>query len=373
MIRIRRELHRNPEVGLHTPFTRSVIVRELEALGIEPTLHERTTGVVAVVGTELEGPVTLLRADHDGLPLMERTDLDFAATTGTMHACGHDLHTAMLLGGARLLVDRADALPGPVVLMFQPGEESYGGAVHMIEEGVIDAAGRPAARAFAIHVFSMFESGAVVLNAGPMMAASDQVHLTVFGSGGHGSSPHLALDPVPVAAEMILAIQTAMTRSVSAMDPAVVTFGQISAGSATNIIPESVEMHGTIRTLSDSVRSTVHSLIDRVATGVASAHGCRVQATIDPGYPVTINDTTESERIAGVVAGTLGPGALVDAPPLMVAEDWSYVLNRVPGVMALLGARPDDVAESPMNHSDLVVFAEGAMPAGAALYAAAAG
>lgn len=374
MIRVRRQMHRHPEVGLVLPKTRELILQELDGLDLEVVTHETTSGVVAVLRSgRPDGPVTLLRADNDALPLVEATGLPFASETGSsMHACGHDLHTAMLLAAAGILCERSDDLPGPVVFMFQPGEEGLHGAPAMLGEGVLDAAGRRPSRAFAIHVFGHIAAGSIGLRSGPVMAASDQFHIRVTGAGGHASTPHLAVDPIPAAAEMVLALQSALTRRVSAHDPTVITVGHIAGGSAPNIIPEQVELHGTIRTLSDDTRASVHELVGQVVDGVSMAHGVASEARIAAGYPVTVNDGSEKDRVAAVASRLFGDTAVFElAAPLMVAEDWSYVLREVPGVMAVLGARPSDVEESsaPVNHSDRVVFDEDAMAVGAALYA----
>jgi hippurate hydrolase len=355
--------------------TRGIILDELAASPVRVIQHEKTTGVVAVLEDDVSsGPVTLLRADHDGLEMAESTGLEFASETGTtMHACGHDLHTAMLLASLRLLVEHRRELPGPVVFMFQPGEEGHHGARHMIDEGVLDAAGRSADRAFALHVFSTLESGTIALRPGPILAGSDEFHVTMTGVGGHASAPHLAIDPVPAAAELVLAMQTAITRRMSVFDPAVVTFAHIEAGSATNVIPDRVHVHGTMRTFSDAAKQTVRTLLDDVARGVASAHGVHAQVVIEPGYPVTANDPAETERLRSV-AESQGLTIVELADPMMASEDWSYVLREVPGAMFMLGARPDRFTseDAPMNHSSVVDFDEGVMPFGAALYAAAA-
>lgn len=368
-------MHRHPEVGLVLPVTRDIILTELEGLPLQLTRHEKTSGIVAVLDAPgSNGPVTLLRADHDGLPIVEDTGLVFASETGTaMHACGHDLHTAMLIAAAQIIVERQEDLVGPVVLMFQPGEEGHHGARFMMDEGVLDAAGRRVDRAFATHVFSTIESGVVGLRSGAVMAGSDQFHISLIGAGGHASTPHRALDPVPAAAELVLAMQSALSRRTSVFEPSVVTFAHIEAGSAPNIIPDRAKLHGTIRTFSSESRRTVHDLLRQVAGGIAAAHGLEADVIIDRGYPVTVNDAAETGRIQKL-ASRMGASVVELDDPLTVSEDWSYILEEVPGVMAMLGARPpaSDPATTPMNHSDRVDFDEAAMPVGAALYAAAA-
>lgn len=370
MVRIRRTLHATPEVGLHLPETRRVVTSELQRMGLEPLLHTSTSGVVAVVRGGDAAP-RLLRADMDALPMTEETDLEFASTTGnTMHACGHDLHTAMLLGAARLLAEGSPP-PGPVILMFQPGEEGAHGAKFMLEEGLLKTLEVEPERAFAIHVFTWLPTGVVGCRPGPLMASSDEVKIRVVGRGGHASAPHRAADPVPVAAEILLAIQAAVTRQISVFEPAVVTFGHIGAGTVHNVIPESAFLHGTVRALSELTRAKAHGLIRQVAAGVGSAHGLQVDTTIDKGYPVTGNDPGEFNRLMRV-GGATGIDVVEMDAPLMGSEDWSYVLARVPGTMAFLGACPPelDPEEAPTNHSNRVRFEEEAMATGAALYAA---
>jgi hippurate hydrolase len=348
---------------------------ELDGMDLDIHLHDTSSGIVAVLAGRGTGPAIVLRGDMDALDMPEDTGLDFAAPAGGMHACGHDLHTTMLIGAARLLSDRSTDLPGPVVFMFQPGEEGLHGARCMLEEGLLEVVDPRPARAFAIHVLTILPSGTVGLRPGPLMASADQVRVTVTGRGGHASMPHLAADPVPVACELVLAVETAVTRSIPVFDPAVVTFGVVSAGSAHNVIPESAFLHGTIRAMSEDTRGAVHELVARVAEGVASAHAMTVDVDIEKGYPVTVNDVAEYGRIKGLASALFGQDSVVEmAEPMMGAEDWSYVLEEVPGVMAFLGACPPelDPRTAPANHSNRVDFDERAMVQGVALYAAAA-
>ncbi len=310
----------------------------------------------------------------DALPLQEETGLPFASEIpGAMHACGHDTHVAMLLGGARLLVERRDALAGSVLLMFQPGEEGFHGARVMLEEGLLEQAPGEIVGAFAIHIGTRYETGTVNLRPGALLAAGDTIRITVRGRGGHASAPHLAADPITVAAEIVLALQTAVTRQIHAFDPAVITIARVAAGTTTNIIPETALIEGTMRTVSDGAREAGRALIRRVAEGVAAAHGVAAEVTLEPGYPVTYNDpevAAEVERVTTAVAG-----AEVLRPmehPIMGAEDFSYVLQRVRGAFAFIGARPAglDPATAPQNHSNRVVFDEEPMALGTALYAA---
>ena len=372
---LRRRLHRQPEIGLHLPQTQATVLAELAALPVEVTTGGSTTSVVGVLRGARPGPTYLLRADMDALPVQEDTDLPFASEIpGAMHACGHDLHMAMLLSAARLLAERRDELTGQVVLMLQPGEEGYHGARYMLDEGLLDAVPEaPVAGAFALHVFANQTSGVVSVRPGPMMAAADHWEVTVRGRGGHASMPHAAADPIPVAAEIVLALQSAVTRRVPVFDPAVVTVAQMTAGSTDNVIPDTAFLQGTIRTLSPERRADVVASVRRVATHVAAAHGMEVDFVHREGYPVTANDPGVAARVLETADGLLGREYSVAADePLMGAEDFAYVLQRVPGAMAFLGACPPGAEPATVagNHSNLVVFDEAVLPDGAALYAA---
>ena len=283
----------------------------------------------------------------------------------------------MLLGAARLIQDRREDLPGNVILMFQPGEEGLGGAQTMIEEGLLDVAAadrgdRPTA-AFAIHIRTHHPTGEVHIRPGPQMAATDMIRITVRGRGGHASEPHTTVDPIAVAAEIVLALQAMVTRRIDVFDPAVVTIAQITAGTTNNIIPESAFLFGTIRSVSEETRLIVRAGVQRVAEGVASAHDATVDVDLEPGYPVTINDPDFTAFVMDAARSLVGDDKVVElGAPVMGAEDFAYVLQEVPGAMAFLGARPAglDPATAPKNHSNLVIFDESAMPTGVALYAA---
>lgn len=372
-VALRRRLHRRPEVGLTLPETQRTVLAAIEALPLTVTTGSTISSVVGVLEGARPGPTVLLRGDMDALPMPEDTGLDFASEVpGVMHACGHDTHVAMLVGAARLLAARQDRVAGRVVFMWQPGEEGFGGAPVMLDEGVLDAAGAPVESAFAIHITTHHPSGTVAVRRGPAMASSDTLRIVVTGRGGHASDPSSALDPIPVACAIVSAIQTMVTREFSVFDPAVVTIAKIAAGTTDNVIPETAEMLGTMRTLSEEARAGVKAALARLVPAIAAAHGASAELEIHEGYPVTVNSEGAAELVHATTVGLVGPDrARLERDPIMGAEDFSYVLQRVPGAMVWLGACPpgQDPAVAPTNHSNRVVFDEDAMAVGVATYA----
>ncbi|WP_167175303.1 M20 metallopeptidase family protein [Saccharomonospora amisosensis] len=373
-VALRRELHQHPELGLTLPRTQEAVVAELEGLPLEITRGTTTTSVTAVLRGGKPGPAVLLRGDMDALPLTEDTGVEFASDVpGVMHACGHDTHVAMLASAARLLSSHVEELAGSVVFMFQPGEEGHHGARHMIHEGVLDAAGTRVERALALHVHANLPSGLVTTRTGPVMAAADTFDIRVVGSGGHASMPYNAVDPIPAAAELVGALQTMVTRRIDVFDPAVVSVTRIAAGTTSNVIPESAELSGTIRTMSARTRALVHEELPKVCENVGAAHGCQVLTDIEPGYPPTVNSPEQAARVLQLAAEVLGADNVEPMPaPIMGAEDFSYVLQRVPGAFAFLGTCPSgtDPAQAAANHSNRVHYDEAALANGVAMYAA---
>lgn len=347
---------------------------ELKSLPLDITEHETTSGLAAVLRGARPGPTILLRGDMDALPVPEDTGLPFASLrSGLMHACGHDMHAAMLAGTARLLAARRDELAGTVLFMFQPGEEGFFGARLMLEEGLLDTAGERPSGAFALHVSNLYPSGTVWFRPGPQMAATDEIAITIRGKGGHASTPHLAVDPIPVAAEIILAVETAVTRRINVFEPGVITFARIEAGTTHNVIPETARLLGTVRALSGAARTELHSILHRVAGNVAAAHGVEAEVEFGVGYPVTVNDPGYTAFVRSVARQTLGEDYVGEPPwPSMGGEDFSFVLDEVPGTMAYLGTCPPGKGPGriPNNHSNRVVFDEGAMATGMAMHAA---
>ncbi|MFE4194817.1 M20 family metallopeptidase [Paenarthrobacter sp. NPDC056912] len=379
IVRLRHDLHREPEIGLQLPRTQEKVLKALDGLPYEITLGEDTTSVTAVLRggaayASAEKPVVLLRADMDGLPVQETTGVDYTSRLdGAMHACGHDLHTSMLAGAATLLAERRDQLAGDVVLMFQPGEEGFDGASYMIKEGVLDAAGRRADTAYGMHVFSSLEPhGQFVTKPGVMLSSSDGIVVTVLGAGGHGSAPHSAKDPVTTAAEMVTALQVMVTRQFNMFDPVVLTVGVLHAGTKRNVIPETARIEATIRTFSEESRQKMMEAVPRLLKGIAAAHGLEVDVDYQQEYPLTINDEDETNTAEKVIAGLFGETRHTRmATPLSGSEDFSRVLAEVPGTFVGLSAVAPGAnhATSPFNHSPYATFDDGVLTDGAALYA----
>jgi amidohydrolase len=372
MLRLRRELHADPEIGLSLPRTQRRVLDALAGLPLEISTGTTSTSVVGVLRGKPGGRAVLLRGDMDALPVVERTGLPFAATGETMHACGHDLHTAMLVGAAHLLCAQRDQLPGDIVFMFQPGEEGHDGASHMVAEGVLDAGGRRVDSAFAMHVISSeVPAGLFTGRAGPQMAAVDTLSVTVRGAGGHGSAPHRAKDPIPAACEMVTALQTFVTRRFDVFDPAVITVGSFHAGTIDNVIPDTATFDATLRSFSRDAQARITTEVVTLCQGIAAAHGLAVDAVVDPGYPVTTNSPEQLELVRSTIGSTLGAERWIDMPnPITGSEDFCRVLDEVPGVMVFLGAVPagSDPDTAPDNHSPEAVFDESVLATGAAVH-----
>ncbi|GAB2445037.1 M20 family metallopeptidase [Streptosporangium sandarakinum] len=374
LTRLRHDLHREPELGLDLPRTQERVLATLTGLPLDVRPGRRLSSVTAVLRGASPGPAVLLRGDMDALPVTERGDPAVASrVAGRMHACGHDLHTAMLAGAARLLAARRDLLAGSVVFMFQPGEEGQGGAKLMIEEGVLDAAGERPVAAYALHVFSSgLPRGVFATRGGPMLAASDTLSVTVRGVGGHGSAPHRARDPVPVACEIVTALQTMVTRSFDVFDPVVLTVGSFHAGTTENVIPDRARFEATVRSFSPASHALVRDRSTALARGIAAAHGLEADVEYRVSYPVTVNDPEEAALVAETVREVYGEDRFVMAPrPFPASEDFSFVCAEVPSAFVALGACPEgvDPATAAVNHSPEALFDDAVLPDGAALYA----
>jgi amidohydrolase len=368
---VRRHIHQEPEIGLHLPKTQAKILAALDGLGLEISTGKSLSSVTAVLRGGKSEKTVLLRADMDALPVTELADLPYKSQIdGVMHACGHDLHVAMLIGAAKLLTKNKSKLNGDVVFMFQPGEEGFDGAGHMIKEGVLSASGRKADATYGLHVMSSsIPTGSFTTKPGTMVASSDELHVTVVGMGGHGSQPHTAKDPIPVAAEMVSALQLLITRSFSAFDPVVITVGQFHAGTKANIIPDTAEFQATIRTFSAENRSRIQIEAVRLCKSIAEGYGLKAEVEVVEQYPVTVNNDAHAQFLGRVAAELFGSEGYMDMPnPIAGAEDYSRVLEEVPGSYAFLGASVDqDFTKSEVNHSPRAMFDDAVLYRGTAL------
>ncbi|ADB32666.1 amidohydrolase [Kribbella flavida DSM 17836] len=377
IVQLRRALHQVPEYDLELPKTQALVLEALDGLDLEITVGKELTSVTAVLRGRAPAagprPVVLLRGDMDALPVSERVDVPFRSRhLGMMHACGHDLHVAGLVGAAKILHELRDELAGDVVFMFQPGEETTGGAPIMIREGVLDAAGRRADAAYGLHVGAAREPlGRWSSKPGSFMAAADQLHVRVVGAGTHGSTPYRGKDPIPVACEMVTALQTMITRQFDVFDPVVLTVGRIAGGTKENIIPDDAVFDATVRTFSEQTRAKVQETSTRLVEAMAAAHGLTAEVRYDIGYPVTVNNAAEYEFARGTIVDLFGADRFHErANPRCGAEDMSYVLNEVPGVylnLSACGATDPEAAAD--NHSPLADFDDSVLPDGAALLA----
>ena len=371
MVALRRAIHAEPELGLRTPSTTTKARVALEGLPLEFADGGSTTGFVATLRGPTGGRTVLLRADMDALPLDEETGLPFTSQIpGAMHACGHDAHVAMLVGAAKALCEKRDTLSGTVQFMFQPGEEGWHGARHMLDDGLVKPL--PDA-AFAIHITPNIPSGTMTGRPGPMLAAADRFEIIVEGKGGHASQPHDAVDPIPVAGDLASAIHTMVTRRIPAFDPCVITTGRIIAGTACNVIPGTAVIEGTIRSFSAATRELACEGLRRLAEHIPAAHLCRGKITIDPVFPVTVCDHSIAAIAKHAALEIVESGEWIDMPfPAMGAEDFAYVLQKVPGAMIFLGATPEggDWRDCCALHSNRMVLDEKVMALGAAMHCA---
>jgi len=372
-VAMRRAIHEHPELGLHLPITTALVRDSLKDLDVTIEEGPSTSGLIVTLKGPAQGRTVLLRGDMDALPMPEDTGLAFSSKeAGRMHACGHDAHTAMLAMAVRLLHGRRERLAGTVKFMFQPGEEGDFGALRMIEDGLIDRGPKPDA-AFALHVSPNIPAGVISSKPGALMASADVIRITVRGRGGHASMPHLACDPVPIACEIVVALQNAITRRIDAFDPVVLTVAKIRAGTTNNVIAETAYLEGTMRAISERARKTAQGLVKQVAEKIAEAHGAVAEVTIDHGYAPTVNDARAVALCADAVRESIGARSFITMPaPVMGAEDWSYVLQKIPGCMAFIGVAPDghDHHHAAPCHSNKMMLDEGAMAQGIAFHAA---
>ena len=371
LIQLRHELHRTPEIGLRLPHTQERMLREFRFLGLEITQAREVSGFAAVLRGGLRDesgsrpPVVLLRADMDALPIAEETGLDWASDNGAMHGCGHDVHMAGIVGAARALVAVREHLLGDVVFLLQPGEEGWDGAQHLIDEGLLEAAGRLPDHAYGLHVWSaLYPTGRITARPGPLMASSDTFSVTVRGRGGHGSAPHLAMDPVPIAAEIVTQSHVMVTREFDVFDPVVLTCGSITAGQTANVIPEEATAAFTLRAFSAASRERLMRGLERLCRGICAAHGTSCEIDAASLYPVTVNDPDETAYVQRLVEEHM-PGRWSELEhPVGGAEDFSKILERVPGAFVFVSAVPDgvDPTAAAYNHSSHAVYDDRVVP-----------
>ena len=371
-IALRRAIHEEPELGLDTPKTLAKVKAALAGLPLTLKEGRSCTGMIAILEGAKSGRTVLLRGDMDALPMPEDAAVDFRSKVqGAMHACGHDAHTSMLVSAAKVLCARREQVAGRILFMFQPGEEGHHGARFMLEEGMLSDPAPDAA--FALHITPNVPAGVVTSKAGAAMASADEFEIIVRGRGGHASMPHLAIDPMPVACEIVTALNAFVTRRIDAFDPGILTVASISGGTTMNVIPESVRLRGTMRAISEATRAKLREGMTRVAENVARAHDCTAETEIRAGFPVTINDARGVALVEAAVKSELGPAAFIRSPaPVMGAEDFSYVLQKIPGAMSFLGVCPEgqDFRSACPCHSNKMELNEAAMAHGVAVHCA---
>lgn len=369
LIDLRRAIHLRPELGFEEKKTAALVENILRKLGIETQTGIAQTGVVGLLKGGKPGKTVALRADMDALPLREEGEKSYRSLEpGKMHACGHDAHTASLLGAALILQQFREQLPGQVKFIFQPGEESTGGAKPMIEQGVLD---NPKVDGiFAIHVWPDYPLGKIAVQHGPTMAAPDHFTIRVIGKGGHGAAPHETVDAIVAACQIVSSLQTIVSRQINPLDPVVLTIGTIRGGSAFNVIADQVEMTGTVRTFEPAIRKELPELMEKTIKGVCTAFGADYEFKYEEFFPPTINNsklTTIAEKAAAKIVGK--HNLLLSTKPSMSGEDFSFFLEKVPGCYLKIGIlNPEQGIIYPLHHPKFDLD-ENCLPLGAALLA----
>ncbi|BCH57759.1 hippurate hydrolase [Agrobacterium vitis] len=365
VVEIRRYLHQHPELGLSEFHTSDYVAGKLEAMGYEVTRGLARTGIVATLRNGTSQRSLGLRADFDALPITEETGLDYASLTpGLMHACGHDGHTAMLLGAAGILAERRN-FDGIVHLIFQPAEENFGGARLMIEDGLFERFQCDAV--FGLHNDPGIAFGHFAFREGPIMASVDECKITVIGRGGHGAEPQSTSDPIVAGASIIMALQTIASRNIHPLDPVVVTVGAFHAGAASNVIPERADMVLTIRSFDDHVRDELESRVRAIAEGQAASYGMTVEIDYERGYPATVNHKAETDYVRDLARRFAGEGKVFDMPrPTMGGEDFAYMLQEKPGTYFFLGTKRTE--NDPPLHHPRYDFNDDIIPTGTAFW-----
>ncbi|HME80687.1 MAG TPA: amidohydrolase [Candidatus Eremiobacteraceae bacterium] len=362
VIALRRDFHVHPELGFEEVRTAGIVAGRLKSLGYEVRTGIGQTGVVGILRTKRPGKTILLRADMDCLPIQERSGVEFSSqAAGKMHACGHDGHTAMLLGAAQMIMERRDVIHGTIVLCFQPAEEGKGGARAMIEDGVLDDP--HVDRVYGLHLTSLYPTGQVLVRPGPVMASSDSIEVTIRGRGGHGAAPHQTVDPILTSAYFVSQLQSVVSRNVDPIEPAVVTVGAIHGGTIHNVIPDAVELLGTVRAFSEPEREEMKPRIERVLAGCCAAQGASYEYRYINRYPVTVNDAAEAAYVRDLAERTVGATRLGQLAQTMGAEDFSFMLLRRPGCFFFVGSQSGE-STAVAHHNARFAIDEACLPAG---------
>ena len=352
VIALCRDFHAHPELGFEEVRTAGIVAERLKSLGYEVRTGVGQTGVLGILRTKRSGRTILLRADMDCLPIHERSGVEFASTNpGKMHACGHDGHTAMLLGAAQMIMERRDLVHGTIVLCFQPAEEGKGGARAMIEDGALDEVDR----VYGLHLTSLYPTGQVLVRPGPVMASSDSIEVTIRGRGGHGAAPHQTVDPILTSAYFITQVQSVVSRNVDPTEPSVVTIGAVHGGTIHNVIPDHVELLGTVRAFSEAERAAMKPRIERVLSGCCDAQGAAYDYHYIDRYPVTVNNAHEAAYVHDLAVRTVGERRLGDLSQTMGAEDFSFMLQRLPGCFFFIGSQCDERTAIPHHNARFAI------------------
>jgi amidohydrolase len=339
IVAMRRKLHAHPELAFEEVKTAAMVCAELDRLQIPYQHSVAKTGVVGIIEGESSGPVTALRADMDALPIQEENSADYCSQIpGKMHACGHDFHTASLLGTARILSENKHLIKGKIKLIFQPSEEKLpGGASVMIQEGVLR---NPEVQSIlGQHVMPYLDAGQIGIRSGRYMASTDEIYLHIHGKGGHGAQPHTTIDPVMVMAQVLVSLQQVVSRAADPRMPSVLSFGKVQAAGATNIIPEKVYLEGTFRTYDEAWRSKAHTLVQDITHNIASAFGAKAELEIRRGYPVLYNDPDLSSKMREAIVAFAGADRVVDLDLWTAAEDFAWYTQEIPGCFYRIGTR----------------------------------
>lgn len=363
IIDLRREFHRFPELGFEEKRTSAIVAEKLSQLGLEVKTAIGVTGVVGLLKGARPGKTLLMRADMDALPVQEENTVEYCSQIpGKMHACGHDGHTAMLLSAAKVLSKYRDKLCGTLKFVFQPAEETIQGAPRMIDDGVLEEPKVDAA--VGLHLWNVFPLGMVGIAPGVQMAAADKFEILVKGKGGHGAVPHLAVDPVPIACQIVSALQTIVSREINSMNSVVVTVGIISGGTAFNVIPNEVKLVGTVRTLDELIRQAVPGIMERIIKGVTSALRGEYSFQYIPGCPALRNDEQMTAMMRNLTEKIVGQQNVVTVPPIMGSEDMAFFLDKVPGCFIWLGSANVEKGLNQPHHNSKFDFDEEALPIG---------